>query len=680
MFAACKDPGKKPLATTPSFDSVIARAEHISDAGDKKGGLSYAIYNHATAGKLTIQDEMNYYTYVSEVYRKDLQEVDHFVAYSDSIIMLLERQGNPKEYADRYVQAYAMKAEALFSKGLYNESYDYYYKAKVEAGLLKDSCNMSKLTYSLGMILYKQQRYAEAADHFLESYKEVGFCESNFRVFYRKQELLDNIGLSYYGSKKYDSALYYYGLALVCIDSNYLKYPLKDEAAYITAKAVIYGNIGNVYIALNKLDSAELLLEKSININIQKGYTNSDALVEQVKLATLCYKTGKIDDMKQELEKIRVELDTIPDRNITMAWNKLMWQYLEKTGNVEASYPYLRKYVVLSDSFAAINKKMMATDVDERIRNMERQNKINELKKKNEMTKVYMTVAVVIAVMALIIVIQVLANIRRARRNVKNLTELNSKLAALNDTVYQQNLKLEDALMEVETKDKDKNRILRSVAHDVMNPIAAISSLTDILSESGTYTDDQVEILELIKEACSNSLSLSKDIIEAASRIESAALVKEWVNINKLVSNAVKLLSVHAKAKKQKITFVQHTENVEAYVSKKKIWRVVNNLVGNAIKFSHEHSEIEIHLVTILDTIHLTVIDKGVGIPAKNIPHIFEMFTEAKTVGTSGEVPHGLGLSISMQIAKAHGGNIWVESEEGKGSAFHLEIPINTSK
>ncbi len=66
------------------------------------------------------------------------------------------------------------------------------------------------------------------------------------------------------------------------------------------------------------------------------------------------------------------------------------------------------------------------------------------------------------------------------------------------------------------------------------------------------------------------------------------------------------------------------------------------------------------------------------GIPERNRPLVFDMFTQAKVPGTSGEMPYGLGLSISLQIAKAHKGNIWFETEEGKGSTFHFEFPTKS--
>jgi two-component system sensor histidine kinase VicK len=99
--------------------------------------------------------------------------------------------------------------------------------------------------------------------------------------------------------------------------------------------------------------------------------------------------------------------------------------------------------------------------------------------------------------------------------------------------------------------------------------------------------------------------------------------------------------------------------------------------MGNAIKFSYENSSIQLSLTQAEGKVLITVKDSGIGIANKGSEHIFDMFTESKTYGTKGEKPHGIGLSIALQVARAHGGDIWFESEEGKGTTFYLSLPLN---
>ena len=251
---------------------MLANVDKRYDSGDKIQALSTALAFHAQAKHLSTTDELNYYTYCSEIYRKDLRNYDKYIAYADSIIALLDKNHQNKNLLSRYVHAYNMKADAYFSKGLYNESFEYYYQAQVLAKETGDSCELSKYSYSLGMALYRQQRYLESAQYFIESYNEASQCPNDFIYFYHKQELLDNIGLCYFKAGKYDSAMLYYKKTLQYLDTNYMHFG-KGESVYLSPKAVVWGNMADIFIKYKDYDTAETLLKKSIAVNMQKAYT-----------------------------------------------------------------------------------------------------------------------------------------------------------------------------------------------------------------------------------------------------------------------------------------------------------------------------------------------------------------------------------------------------------------------
>ena len=303
------------------------------------------------------------------------------------------------------------------------------------------------------------------------------------------------------------------------------------------------------------------MLKQSIEVNLQKGYENEDALLTQVKLATLYFKTGHIGEMKEVLQLIRAELDTIPNKNTALSWNKLMWQYNEHEGDSAKAYKYYLAYTALNDSAIAKNKNLMASDIDGRIKNIERDYKIELLNKNAVQERIYVWVLTLVAIMALIIIILTLRNVIRSRENVVMLKRLNNQ-------VNEQKDKLEKAIAQLNQKEKDKTRILRSVAHDVMNPIASIIALADILEQdSANYSDESKEILNLIKEACKNSLNLSKNILEAAMDIDEGNMGKEWVDMKKLVANCAELLNFRAQAKHQVIKTSIGTGDILAFVN-----------------------------------------------------------------------------------------------------------------
>lgn len=672
--SGCDTGSNKLPVSTPSFDREIIKAEHIFDTGSKVKALEYIRAAHNNAKNLTIQDEMNYYSYCNTIYMKELKDYDKCIEYGDSMLVMLEKSGMFVKMPVRVVQAYNIKADALMAKGLYNEAYDYYFKAKTLAKDNSDSCSLHTYSYSLGMVTFRQQKYREAAGYFKQSYAEAQFCEDNFTYFYKRQELLDNIGLSYGKAHLFDSAMVFYNKALQYIKINTSRFPDRDSNVYITAEAVVYGNMADVYFAQGKYDTAKALLNRSISANLKKGYTNDDAQIDQVKLANLYLISGNIDELQRVLQAIKGELDSIPNKYVELEWNRLMWKYyINEKDSLKAS-KYILAYIEVNDSITAANKTLMTSDIDGRVKSLERQQEIYLLEKDKRQQKTYLLIVVIIATMAIIIVFLVLRYSSKTGKNVKT-------LMGLNDQINDQKLQLENALKELEMKDKDKSRILRSLAHDVMSPISAVAALTDILiTESEDSSEDHKEILNLIAEACNNSLNLSRDILDAAVTIAPGFLNKDWVNINKLLSGCVELLSVRANEKKQQLVLISNAENINAYVNREKIWRVINNLIMNAVKFSFENSVITVSLNQVDQNVVIAIKDTGIGIPEKNKHNVFDMFTESKMYGTSGEKPHGIGLSISLQVAKLHGGDIWFESEEGKGTTFYFSFPLNAAK
>ncbi len=671
LVCSCNHAGNKLAPSTPYFDSVIARSERMYDAGDKLGALHYARTKHNEGNGLTVEDEMNYYAYISALVSRDFNDHEKSAELADTMLTILDKAGTDTKVTIRKIQALNIKADALYSKGLYNEAFKTYFNAKVLASTTEDPCAVSMFSYHMGMILYRQQKFTEASVYFKQSYSEMLSCVENFTYFYRKQELLDNIGLCYQKVGKFDSALIYYNKSLAYVRANYNKFPNKAQSVYETAEAVIYGNVADVFIGKGQLDTAIQMLNKSITVNLQMGYANTDAETDQVKLAEIYLKGDKLDELNRLLIYIRAELDTIPNKVVEIQCNNLMYRFCNRKNDSLLACRYAVAYIKLNDSFQAGNKLLMASDIEATVRAMEKQHQLSLLEKDKEKRDIYLVIAAVVALMAVIVILMVMRNSSRAERDLKMLKDLNLEIG-------DRKRQLEDVLYELEVRDKDKSRILRSVAHDVMSPISAISALTDILlTEGKDLNAEQWEMLDLIQEACGNSLSLSNEILDAADTIDPGTMVKERVDINKLVHSSVELLNAKAATKKQVITIEQETPGIFAMVNKGKIRRVLENLMGNAIKFSYENSSIQLSLTQAEGKVLITVKDSGIGIANKGSEHIFDMFTESKTYGTKGEKPHGIGLSIALQVARAHGGDIWFESEEGKGTTFYLSLPLN---
>jgi signal transduction histidine kinase len=129
-----------------------------------------------------------------------------------------------------------------------------------------------------------------------------------------------------------------------------------------------------------------------------------------------------------------------------------------------------------------------------------------------------------------------------------------------------------------------------------------------------------------------------------------------------------------SKRKKIKVNFNANVESINIKADSNKIMQVFHNLIDNAVKFSPEGSEVDVTLEN-KDKILITVKDRGKGIAKEDQDKVFLPFTSIATKGTAGEKGTGLGMSIVKRIVDSHKGEIWLESELGKGTTFFVEFP-----
>jgi len=676
FLASCQSKKNTKTAeiTTPAFDKAIERGIEIHDSGNVERSLLFIDSAYHEIEPANVLDHFNYYVFFFNAYSRDIRDFAKASFYADTMLSVIEKGNLVQKSPQRYAQANFSKGDALFGLGNYSEAYNYFYKAKKIAKDNLDSCELDDYTYRLGIVLFKQERFAEAAENFKQSFTESAACEFVFSLFYRRQELLDDIGLCYYKLGKNDSALQYYDNALTYINENQKNFSGKTNNLFEQARAVIYGNLASVYETKGNNERAEELYKKSIAINGQKGNDQLDAQLTRLKLANVRMKAGDIGAAYSILNTVKSIQDSLQDKRVLMGWYNMMWQYYKYQNDLPNAFNYLLSYNSIKDTLDAHNKSLQETDMTERMKNLDKQYQISILQKNDELKRNYLVIALITSILSLVILSLIYDNWRKSSKNLKVLAEFNKQ-------VNDQNAKLGKLLAELEAGSQEKDRILRAVAHDIRNPIAAISSLNDLmLKEDIQYTDEQKELLEHIKNACSDALTLSRDILEAADPNRLDAIETEWTNMNKLIKDSISILQFRASEKKQEILLAMPDAPIALSVNKEKIWRVISNLVTNAIKFSPEGARIYVTAKKSKDGIEVSVADNGIGIPNTLKHKVFDMFTEAKRPGTSGERPFGLGLSISRQIVEAHGGTIWFESSVSAGTTFYINIPDKKEK
>ncbi len=227
----------------------------------------------------------------------------------------------------------------------------------------------------------------------------------------------------------------------------------------------------------------------------------------------------------------------------------------------------------------------------------------------------------------------------------------------------------------LETSNRNYARLIRVVAHDLRNPIGAISSIAGIKAADAATADKDKEWIHLIDTTGKRCLQLITELLETDFSIREETLHKELVDLNPLLQQTVLLLAYRAGEKRQRL-IATDSKLPLIQADKEKIARLLDNLVVNAIKFSPEGATIELRAEAHPKELIISVHDSGVGIPKNMATLLFEPFVNSvRRKGTAGEQSFGLGLYICRQIVEAHGGRIWFESEPGKGSIFFISLP-----
>ncbi|MEC7522467.1 MAG: hybrid sensor histidine kinase/response regulator [Myxococcota bacterium] len=232
---------------------------------------------------------------------------------------------------------------------------------------------------------------------------------------------------------------------------------------------------------------------------------------------------------------------------------------------------------------------------------------------------------------------------------------------------------------ELDRLNRQKDHLMAVVAHDLRNPLGVMRGYADFLLSgvTGELEGEQEEIVQTMRKTASYMVGLVEDLLDLG-RIQAGAMELERAetDLGALVREGVRLNAVVAREKQIGFETEVEAELPSISLDRHKVRQVLDNLLSNAVKFSHPESTVHVSLSRDGEHARLTVSDQGVGMPARDLPKVFRPFERTGARPTGGERSTGLGLAIVRNIVEAHGGRIWVESEEGRGSAFHVTLPF----
>lgn len=219
-----------------------------------------------------------------------------------------------------------------------------------------------------------------------------------------------------------------------------------------------------------------------------------------------------------------------------------------------------------------------------------------------------------------------------------------------------------------------------NVSHELRTPLSVIKGYVETLVDAGDDmpSGDRKRFMNTIQRHTDRLNSLLEDLL-ALSRLESAqpGLAREQVDLAQLVAVSLEDFRSRPAALEHKLSLVVDPALPEVFADPLKLGQVLDNLVSNALKYTPRGSRIELSArMESKDTVEIAVRDNGPGIPAEDLPHIFERFYRVDKGRSREKGGTGLGLSIVKHIVQLHGGRVWAESRVGEGTSFLIVLPL----
>lgn len=226
---------------------------------------------------------------------------------------------------------------------------------------------------------------------------------------------------------------------------------------------------------------------------------------------------------------------------------------------------------------------------------------------------------------------------------------------------------------------KEANEDKKKVAHDIRGPLGGIIGLAQVISEQGreNQMDEVLEFINMIHKSGRSILELADEILSSS---EPKPLKADEFNLQLFKDKLEKLYLAQARNKKINFAVNISPENAATPFSKNKLLQIVGNLISNAIKFTPPNGDvmvdmdIKVHKTAAI--LEIAVSDTGIGLDQESINKILSGDMKSNS-GTGGEMGYGFGLALVKHLIESLKGKLHIKSEQGKGSAFKINIPLS---
>lgn len=541
------------------------------------------------------------------------------------------------------------------SKGNLPKALQFYTDALKLVEEVKDTIGMANINNSLANIYEIQENYATSFRHRKRALNYLKKLDHKSEIARTK----NTIASLFSKINQPDSSLIYARDALKSYKT------LQDSCGFDSA----YLNIGKAHSFKTQIDSAFFYLHASIKQarKCKKGYVLAQAYTE---LGKIYAEEGQKNRAFQYYEKAFSHAQSSKD-NVLIKESALHLHPIYKERNqYKKAYEVLNIYQASKDSLfnqentrVLIQREMEAAYAkkeQERLLTQQREDTLQERRLERQKLFIYMFIVGFLAMLMIALAFY---------RNYRN--KLNS------------NILLRQQKKELEELDLAKSRLFANISHELRTPLTLISSPVERLINNGKSSDTELlDTLDLVKRNSQQLQDLVDDILNL-SKLESnqIELNEEPTELKPFLSRVFsnfESLTMHMQI--QYHINLERLENIWTLLDVGKVEKVLNNLLSNAIKHTPSGGKVSLKVSVEEKNLKLEVSDTGSGIPASDLPQIFDRFFQSKQPDAPLQGGTGIGLALTKELVQIMKGHIVVTSEVGKGSLFLVTLPYQKTE
>lgn len=563
------------------------------------------------------------------------------------------------EYATQYPNEkeksylYINLSNVYSLKGDFIKSLEYNFRSAQYFDSIKDYKNLSSTILNRGTFYLDARNYTIANKYYQEALvllKKYGSPENMSLAYY-------NLGSLNCSLKKYEIGIRYIDSALTICSKNHfnmLVTELNATLAYFYALNNQFNeSIYYTKIAENLREKYQgsiidfyILSSKAYSCNLEKNYS---------KAVQYCQMALKACD---KIDEISLRLNTLNFLSDIYSENK----------QFDKAYYYAKLSDKIDDSLTLSDQSNIMLSLQ-----FEHQNKLNEIEKiqfekdkleQNKKITFQTTVTVVLSLVIIILVLILYYALKLQRKNKTIYNLLSSK-----------NKELEAQRVILSNMNKNKEKMLSLLSHDLRSPMLSLNALFDLFENGLLNQEDITNAIASLKKRTKNTIEMLDNILKwsveyAQTNYSAPILIPSWYSI---INESIEPLKDIIADKKIKIE-IDPIYDIK-FIAEPEIFKlIVRNLVNNSVKFSNPNSKIEIHCRVEKEKVITEIKDFGIGLSAEQIRNILSRKLNS-TIGTNAEKGSGIGLRLCMDFIELSGGLLEITSTPENGTTFMFDMP-----